>query len=187
MLNKDIVIREITVGDDNIWMDIDDSFTVDATLVLSLTGRKIGFTVQEVPSYKKSYSGEAFQEDADESGLAYIDNPDRIMFLAFVENRAAGRILLKRNWNKYAYVEDIAVDNYYRGHGVGRKLIDQAKSWAKNGGMPGIMLETQSNNVAACKFYESCGFVIGGFDFHLYRGIHKNSDEIAIFWYLMFE
>ena len=36
--------------------------------------------------------------------------------------------------------------------------------------MPGIMLETQNNNVAACKFYEKCGFVIGGFDFLGYKG-----------------
>ena len=37
--------------------------------------------------------------------------------------------------------------------------------------MPGIMLETQNNNVAACKFYEKCGFVIGGFDFLVYKGL----------------
>jgi len=49
------------------------------------------------------------------------------------------------------------------------------------------MLETQSNNVAACKFYASCGFVIGGVDLHLYQGLHPQSDEIAIFWYLIFE
>lgn len=53
--------------------------------------------------------------------------------------------------------------------------------------MPGIMLETQNNNVAACKFYEKCGFVIGGFDFLVYTGLDKTSDEVAIYWYLHFE
>jgi len=183
----DIAIRELAVGDEHAWKDIDDSFTVDSTLVLSVTGRQVSFTVKEIPSYTKSYSDEPFNETADEDYSDYIDSPDRIVYLAWAENQVVGRIVLKRNWNQYALVEDIAVDQSYSGHGVGRKLIDQAKQWAKNGGMPGIMLETQSNNVSACMFYASCGFVIGGIDFHLYQGIHKNSDEIAIFWYLIFE
>jgi Acetyltransferase (GNAT) family len=98
-----------------------------------------------------------------------------------------GRIVLKRNWNKYTYVEDIKVDKQYRGYGVGKKLIEQAKRWMKDGGMTGIMLETQNNNVRACNFYESCGFVIGGFDSCVYRGPDKDSDEIAIYLYLMLD
>ncbi|GED59584.1 hypothetical protein BFO01nite_37160 [Brevibacillus formosus] len=68
-----------------------------------------------------------------------------------------------------------------------KKLIEQAKRWMKDGGMTGIMLETQNNNVRACNFYESCGFVIGGFDSYVYRGLDKDSDEIAIYWYLMLD
>jgi len=49
--------------------------------------------------------------------------------------------------------------------------------------MPGIMLETQNNNVKACRFYESCGFVIGGVDFHVYKGIDPDSREAAVYWY----
>ncbi|RNB86462.1 GNAT family N-acetyltransferase [Brevibacillus panacihumi] len=183
----DIVIREFAVGDKMNGNDIDDSFTVDSTIVLSLSGRQIRYTVKECPRYTKRYSDEQFEEASDEDYSEYIDNPNQIVYLACAENQVVGRIVLKRNWNKYAYVEDIAVDKKYRRHGVGRKLIEQAKRWAINGGMPGIMLETQSNNVSACKFYESCGFVIGGFDLHLYQGIHKHSDEIAIFWYLIFD
>lgn len=183
----DFEIREIMVGDADNWKDIDDSFTVDSTLVLSLTGRQVNYTVKAVPSYTKSYSQERFKEAADTDYSDYIDSPDRVVFVACAGNRTIGRIVLIRNWNRYAYVEDIAVDKKYRGCGAGRKLIEQAARWAKNGGMPGIMLETQSNNVNACKFYKSCGFEIGGFDHYLYQGIHKNSDEIAIFWYLIFE
>lgn len=48
--------------------------------------------------------------------------------------------------------------------------------------MPGIMLETQNNNVAACKFYEKCGF-----DFLVYKGLDMQNDEVALYWYLHFE
>lgn len=188
----DIVIREIKIGDEVNWKDIDDSFIVDSSLVLSLTGRQIGFTLkEESPSYTKSYtkshSEEQFEAAAEKDFSEYIDNLDQIVYLAFAENQTVGRIELKRNWNKYAYVADLAVDKRYRGQGIGRKLIEQARRWAKSGGMPGIMLETTSTNVNACKFYESCGFVIGGLDFHLYQGIHKHSDEFAVFWYLVIE
>jgi ribosomal protein S18 acetylase RimI-like enzyme len=59
--------------------------------------------------------------------------------------------------------------------------------WARDKGCPGMMLETQNNNVAACRFYESCGFELGGFDAYLYKGLNRTTDEIALYWYLMFE
>lgn len=183
----DIVIRELAAGDRDIRIDIDDSFTVDAALILSLRDGQIGYTVKKIPGYEKSYSDKQFAEAADEDHRDYIGNPDQIMYLAFAKEQVVGRIVLRRNWNRYAYVEDIAVHRSYRGLGIGRQLIERAKLWAQTGGMPGIMLETQSNNVRACQFYERCGFIIGGFDSQLYRGIHKHNDEVAIFWYLLLE
>jgi ribosomal protein S18 acetylase RimI-like enzyme len=49
------------------------------------------------------------------------------------------------------------------------------------------MLETQNNNLAACRLYESYGFVVGGVDHLLYRAIDPTSHEVAIFWYLIFD
>ena len=40
-------------------------------------------------------------------------------------------MVLKKNWNHYAYIEDITVDKKYRTLGVGKRLVDQAKQWAK--------------------------------------------------------
>jgi streptothricin acetyltransferase len=182
-----ISIREMTLEDNNIRIHIDDSFTVDSILVLSLTGRQLDFTVKEIPSYQKSYSDELSEAALNDDYAEYIDNSDQIIYLAFAGNQIVGRIILKRNWNKYAYIEEIAVDKAFRGYGIGRQLIEHAKQWAMNGGMPGIMLETQNNNVNACLFYASCGFVIGGFDSCLYQGIHKDNDEIALFLYLVLE
>ncbi|QDS35002.1 GNAT family N-acetyltransferase [Brevibacillus brevis] len=183
----DILIRELRAGDDECGTNIDGSFIVDSTLVLQLMGQRIGYTVKERPPRNKSYDDEQLEEDPVEDYSNYIGNPHQIIYLALVNNQVVGRIDLKRNWNKYAYVEDIKVDKQYRGYGVGKKLIEQAKRWMKDGGMTGIMLETQSNNVRACKFYESCGFVIGGFDSYVYRCLDKDSDEIAIYWYLMLD
>lgn len=183
----DILIRELRAGDEECGANIDGSFIVDSTLVLQLIGQQIGYTVKERPLRTKSYDDEQPEEDTIEDYSNYIGNPHQIIYIALVNNQVVGQIVLKRNWNKFAYVEDIKVDKQYRGYGLGKKLIEQAKRWAKDGGMAGIMLETQSNNVRACKFYESCGFVIGGFDSYVYRGLDKDSDEIAIYWYLMLD
>jgi len=46
------------------------------------------------------------------------------------------------------------------------------------------MLETQHNNVAACRLYARHGFRLGGVDLDLYRGLpHPGRHEIALFWY----
>lgn len=62
------------------------------------------------------------------------------------------------------------------------KVIDAAVQWAKDGGMFGLMLETQDTNLTACRFYQRCGFILGGVDTMLYQNF-PNSDEKALFWY----
>jgi len=69
---------------------------------------------------------------------------------------------------------------------VGTALIGAAIDWAKARNMPGAMLETQNNNVAACRLYQGQGFVFAGFDANLYRGLDPASREVALFWYLVF-
>jgi ribosomal protein S18 acetylase RimI-like enzyme len=136
--------------------------------------------VLKIPSTTKRYD--------EEPGYAtYVDNPEKTVFLAYVDGEIAGQIVLRKNWNKFAYVEDIAVDVLFRRQGVGRELLTRAKHWAIECNLAGIMLETQNNNVNACKFYEGCGFRLGGFDKYLYKGINKDTDEVALYWYLFFD
>ena len=156
------------------------SFEVRSKLVLHAENGKISYTVMDVPPYIKQYGDDEFDP------ATYIDNPDRVIFLAYVDDEIAGQIRVLKWWNAYAYIDDIAVEEKYRRQGVGRTLIEHTIEWAKEKGFPGIMLETQDNNVAGCKLYESCGFELRGFDTHLYKGLNPNTDEIALYWYLIF-
>ena len=96
-----------------------------------------------------------------------------------------GYALAAVDWSGFAVVDDIAVDRAHRGAGVARALMDALRLWASGRRLAGIRLETQSNNLAACRFYESCGFVLGGYDRHLYKALHPGTREVALFWYLM--
>ncbi|MDR4956963.1 GNAT family N-acetyltransferase [Bacillus sonorensis] len=178
----DITIRKMTCEDLGRLPEIDDSFIVDSILLLTLEGNRIRYSVKPIQSCEKSYTDES--EPADYS--AYLDNPDQAVYLAFFDNQPAGQVAVRRYWNEYAYIEDIKVDPKFRRHGIGRKLIEQVKRWSQEKGLAGITLETQNNNVKACRFYESCGFEIGGFDLFLYKGIDQHKDEIALYWYLTF-
>jgi ribosomal protein S18 acetylase RimI-like enzyme len=158
----------------------DGTFIVDSQLVLHAENGIIHYSVVGVPPYQKHYPPDEIDY------TTYIAHPDKAIFFAYVGGQLAGQIRLRKNWNRYAYVEDIAVDIQYRERGVGRALMARAVAWAKTKQLPGIMLETQNNNVAACQFYERCGFKLGGFDRYLYKGITQSTEEIALYWYLLF-
>ena len=135
--------------------------------------------------YAQSYVHSYPNEDCDYS--LYIDNPDKAVFLAYSDAECIGQIVLRKDWNKYAFVEDICVSKSSRGQGVGTALIQKAIEWAKDKKLYGLALETQDNNLLACRFYSKCGFVIGAVNTMLYKNFQKPwSDATAIFWYLKF-
>ena len=158
----------------------DAEFIIDAKLILHVENSEIRYTINRVPATRKHY--EQHQVDY----AAYMDDLYKAVFLAYVDGQIAGQIILYKYWNNYAYIEDIAVDVKYRRMGVGRQLMSQARLWAQEHTLAGIMLETQDNNVSACKFYESCGFRLRGFDTYLYKGLNRDIDEVALFWYMVF-
>ena len=128
--------------------------------------------------YIKEYPSDSFDY------TVYIDNPDKIIFLAYSDAECVGQIVLKRDWNKYAFIEDICVAKSVRGQGIGTALIQKAMEWAKNSNLQGLALETQDNNLLACRFYVKCGFVIGAVNTMLYKNF--DNEEFAVFWYLRF-
>ncbi len=158
----------------------DNLFTGDSKLVLWLENGSIRHAEVGAPPFQKRYPCDEIDASA------YLADPNRMIFFAYLGGELAGQVILRTNWNRFAYVEDIAVDVHRRRRGVGRVLMDQAVGWAKARNLPGIMLETQNNNVAACRFYQQYGFTLGGFDACLYQGIAKDTEEIALFWYLLF-
>lgn len=116
----------------------------------------------------------------------YIGNPRKAVYMCFDEDVCVGQIRLGTNWNHYCLIEDIAVRSDHRGQGLGRQLIEQARIWALEQDLGGLCLETQDNNLVACRFYQRYGFALGGVDIMLYRNT-EHGGEFALFWYLKFE
>lgn len=163
-------------------LGLDGSFLVDSRLSLRAHDGVIDYDIVPLPPYRKRYHDQADDDDLRE----YLDAEDRIAFLAIEQDEAIGRVLVSTNWNGYALIDDIAVDAARRRSGAGAALLQRAIDWARERGHPGLMLETQDHNVAACRFYARHGFVLGGFDRFHYRHDAAVRHEAALFWYLDF-
>lgn len=90
-----LLIRELETNDLDNFPEIDDSFIVNARLMLSLSkvNRRIEYTVEDVPSYEKSY----LQNDNEELVYnEYINKPNQIIYIALLHNQIIGFIVLKR-------------------------------------------------------------------------------------------
>ena len=85
--------------------------------------------------------------------LVEVNNWDRPNFSAIARELGVDRRTVKK------YYEDV-----YKRQGIGSALINISIEWAKHKNSHGLMLETQDNNLIACKFYHNCGFKIGSVD-----------------------
>ena len=171
-------LTDINIGDVG---KCDGEFIVDSEMFIYVEKNSIRYQVLDRPPYLKRYD----KDDIDYQ--IYMNNPEKAIFIAYVDGSVAGQVILYKSWNNYAYLHEIIADINFRRQGVGRALMQAAITWAKERHLPGLMLETQTNNLPACRFYESCGFELGGFDNNLYKGINKDSREVALFWYLYFD
>jgi GNAT superfamily N-acetyltransferase len=176
----EITIREIDRDSLQNVNNCDATFTVDSKFVLRAENGVVYYSVVSVEPYQKPYEF----EEKDYS--SYISNPNKTIYFAYADDQLAGQINVARHWNAYAWIDDFMVDLHFRRLGIGRAMMQRVVAWARFRHLPGIMVETQDVNVPACRFYDNFGFRLCGFDTYLYKGLCPDTDEIALYWYLIF-
>ena len=175
----EITIRKIDEGESPQTKSFSRKSMVTSRLVLGIENEKLGYTIAPVAEpYEREVPAQDTEYGFDEAGPT--------IFFAEAAGKLAGRIRMLKWWNQFGYVEDLVVNPEYRGIGIGRKLLERGIQWARENDYPGVMLETQDDNVPACTLYQSCGFVLSGFDRNVYKAINPNTRETALFWYLIF-
>ncbi|KAL7750774.1 Glucosamine-phosphate N-acetyltransferase-like protein [Sorochytrium milnesiophthora] len=97
--------------------------------------------------------------------FAYVKAHNHEYFIVVIEDikkqkiAAAGTVMVERkfirNCGLVGHIEDIVVDETYRGLQFGRYIIDALKSVGEHVGCYKIILDCAEKNV---KFYEKCGF-----------------------------
>lgn len=108
---------------------------------------------------------------------------DGLWLVADNEGRLVGMVDVQRQaWREAGIVWNIAVDRAHRGRGLGRRLMERVIQWGKQFRLRAIILETQTNNWHACRFYQRCGFQLTGIDDHYYTNQDVANKEVALFW-----
>ncbi|MBI6548244.1 GNAT family N-acetyltransferase [Xenorhabdus lircayensis] len=160
---------------------LDFSFTVAAALIAPFSDKSIEKIEPINPPYTKNYG-------FDNNDIwSYLMAKNQALLIAeSIDRESIGYLAISEHWNNLASIDDIAVDIDHRGSGVAKSLMDAAVKWAVDLKLAGIRLETQSNNVTACRFYARYGFKLEGYDRYLYSALNFQNNEIVLFWYLIF-
>jgi GNAT superfamily N-acetyltransferase len=92
-----------------------------------------------------------------------IDSPDAVVLLAVTEGErvvgvcTAYHTIHAIRFGPRAWVEELAVDPQMRSRGIGARLLDAAKDWARGRGASHLKLESALARTEAHRFYEREG------------------------------
>ncbi len=102
---------------------------------------------------------------------------------AYDGDACVGLAILQQAMFGYMYLYDLKVSRAYRRMGAAKALLQKAGEIAAENGYRGIYTQGQDNNLGACLFYLSAGFVIGGRDTKVYEGTPQEGKK-DIYFYL---
>jgi ribosomal protein S18 acetylase RimI-like enzyme len=186
-LPASLVIRSLTAAEVPGLSEIDVEFESDRFLDVEKTvnGLQASWRLIErplVPPFRSTDYGLNRQER--EQVGARLRQGDGLYLVAEDAGRLGALLDVERErWRDTATVRNILIDRSYRRRGLGRELMTRVIVWARDHGLRGITLETQTNNLAACRFYQAMGFKLCGIDDHFYSNDDIGVKEVAIFWW----
>ena len=109
----------------------------------------------------------------------WLENP--IVYGVFVDQNLAGVLELNyESWNQRLRIANILIFEPYRRLHLGFALMREAIREGNQMGARALILETQSCNVPAIRFYRQCGFVLAGFDLNCYGDYDIEKKEVRI-------
>jgi ribosomal protein S18 acetylase RimI-like enzyme len=130
-----------------------------------------------------------YDRGAAEDWLASYLDEGTAESMSFLVAERAGRLdgLLacrRLDWNNTIWLLDIRVRETSRRRGIGSALVSALKAYARSIDVRGVLVETQTTNYPAIRFYRGQGFALCGFNDHLYDNDDLERQEVGIylFW-----
>ncbi|MDK9698773.1 MAG: GNAT family N-acetyltransferase [bacterium] len=190
-----IELREESLSQLSDYAKLSIRFTVASVLTLHQTDDQLsGFPLTETGienPYEKDY--DAIPGNHPTEWVKRFDVSQWGMICAYHEQNRIGGAIIAHNTKSVHMLEeraelavlwDLRVAGAWRGNGVGKRLFDAAEAWAKQRDCHWLKIETQNNNVAACRFYARCGCVLGAIHRFAYP---EYPEEIQLLWYKSLE
>jgi DNA-binding MarR family transcriptional regulator/GNAT superfamily N-acetyltransferase len=92
----------------------------------------------------------------------YLDDPDadhERAWIAELDGQRAGGVYCVRKSDEVAQLRLLFVDDWARGHGLGRRLVDRCIRFARQRGYQRMVLWTNNSLASARRIYDAAGFV----------------------------
>lgn len=167
---------------------IDPNFTSDGYLDVEVTRAGLATTFHlverrfEAPFTKEV--GYRYDTSEIERTRFRLDAGDCLLLVAETAGRLVGLLEVEPDaWRNTATIWAIFVDSAWRGQGLGADLLHRAEAWARAQGFRALVLETQTNNLPAIRFYLKHGFEIAALDTRFYTNQDQARREVALFLY----
>jgi ribosomal protein S18 acetylase RimI-like enzyme len=186
-----VLIRSMRRGDLLALDQIDPAFVSDRVLDVEQfqDGSSCGFRLTErplgVPFVKETgYRYDLQQLEQTRYRLEQAPPDQALLLVAEAGNRLVAVLEVEAEpWRNTALIWALFIDRAWRNRGLGQNLLGRAEAWATAGGHRAVVLETQTNNVPAIRFYQRHGYHIGGLDIHFYTNQDIEQREVALFMY----
>ncbi len=129
------------------------------------TIQDIGQLSELFDQYRIFYHKDSDIPSAEKFLTERIENKDSEIFVAENEGKLIGFVQLyplfsSTRMKRYWLLNDLYVNENYRGKGFSKELIEESKELAKSTNAAGILLETGKSNHIGNQLYPSCGFEI---------------------------
>jgi ribosomal protein S18 acetylase RimI-like enzyme len=86
-----------------------------------------------------------------------------------------------RQWNSSLHVHEFHIAPDFHRQGIGRALMATVEEHARAEGMRRLVLEAQTSNAPAIRFYRALGFTLDAVDISLYGEDDLARGEVAVF------
>lgn len=124
---------------------------------------------ERIEKYKERWAKELPSPGSEKAWVAKIDSE----IVGHLDLRPIGPAAAN-----HRVVLGMGIERHARGHGVGRRLMNEAISWAKASGFAWIDLYVFAHNEPARKLYRTCGFKEIGTTEDLFRIQGKKIDDL---------
>ncbi|NBQ84580.1 MAG: GNAT family N-acetyltransferase [Methylophilaceae bacterium] len=134
---------------------IENASTQDIPALIALLAILFGIEADFQADVAKQKKGLALLINHPENGVIKVAKNQTGQVIGMV---SAQLVISTAQGSTSAWIEDMVIEEAYRGEGLGRALLDEALVWAKNKGATRAQLLVDTNNTPALGYYSHLGW-----------------------------
>jgi len=134
---------------------IENAVTEDIPTLINLLGILFAIEADFQADIVKQEKGLALLISKPENGVIKIAKNQQGLIIGMV---SAQLVISTAQGSPSAWVEDMVIEEAYRGEGIGKALLDEALVWAKNKGATRAQLLVDIENTSALGYYRHLGW-----------------------------